>query len=175
VLKGKQKNHLQQQLENAYLNGEKTQTDYSYYPDRWVEPYKGRRKACGLQLYDSLNITVKDKDKRQQQWVANYHSFHAPVLMLFFMDKIMQAGSYMDYGMFLQSLMLAATEQGLASCAQAALCDYSPLIREFLGYDSDKTLVCGMALGYEDTAAKINNYRTPREPITSFTEFFGQE
>ncbi len=171
VLKGERKNLLQQQLEDVYLSGEKASTDYTYYPDRWVEPYKERRKACGLQLYKSLNIAVQDKHRRQEQWIANYHSFNAPILLLFFMDDVMQTGSYMDYGMFLQSLMLAATEQGLATCAQAALCDYATHIRKFLGYDDNKILVCGMALGYEDVKAEINNYRTSREPVVSFTEF----
>jgi nitroreductase len=172
VLKGERKNRLQQQLEAAYLNSEKMQSDYTYYPSTWVEPYNARRKACGLQLYRALNITIQDKHRRQEQWIANYHSFGAPVLMLFFMDEVMQTGSYVDYGMFLQSLMLSATEQGLASCAQAALCDYSQIIRDYLGYDNDKSLICGLALGYEDTQATINNYRTPREEVSSFTEFF---
>jgi nitroreductase len=172
VLKGDKKCQLQQKIEEAYLAGVAVQNDYIYYPMTWVDPYQARRKACGLQLYKSLNIAAQDKHRRQQQWIANYHSFHAPILLLFFMDEVMQAGSYIDYGMFLQSLMLSATEQGLATCAQAALCDYSKIIREYLGYDNNKILICGMAVGYEDTTAEINNYRTHREDVTSFTEFF---
>lgn len=172
VLKGKKKDSLQQQLEKAYLNGETLQADYTYYPTTWIEPYKTRRKACGLQLYNSLNIGVQDKHKRQQQWIANYHSFHAPILLLFFMDKVMETGSFIDYGMFLQSLMLCATAKGLATCPQAALCDYSTVIRDFLGYDSNKVLICGMALGYADTSAGINQYRTERAEVANFTEFY---
>lgn len=172
VLRGERKNSLQQQIEQAYLNGQKPLQDYDYYPTTWVNPYQARRIACGLQLYKSLNITREDKSRKQEQWIANYHSFHAPVLLLFFIDKVMQVGSYIDYGMFLQSVMLAATEQGLATCAQAALCDYSALIREYLGYSEDKILICGMALGYADESAPINGYRTEREAVSCFTEFF---
>lgn len=172
VLREERKKYLQQKLEQVYREGESTQNDYTYYPVKWVEPYQSRRKACGLQLYSSVNIDRQDKHRRTVQWVANYHSFDAPVVLLFFMDNIMETGSYIDYGMFLQSFMLAATEEGLATCAQAALCDYSDVIRRFLGYSQDKTLVCGIALGYEDTDAAINDYRTPREPVSSFTQFF---
>lgn len=172
VLMGERKNRLQQHLEASYRHGLPSKPDYAYYPLEWVEPYQGRRKACGLQLYSALQIERGDTQQRMVQWIANYHSFDAPVVLLFFMDKVMQTGSYMDYGMFLQSLMLAAVEQGLATCAQAALCDYSDAIREFLGYGDDKVFVCGMALGYEDPAAAINDYRTPRESVADFTRFF---
>jgi nitroreductase len=78
----------------------------------------------------------------------------------------------MDVGMFLQSLMLAAVEEGLATCAQAALGQYPQLVKKVLGYDPDTVLLCGMALGYEDTAAPVNNYRTEREEVATFTRFF---
>lgn len=172
VLMGERKNRLQQRLEASFRRGIPSKSDYIYYPLEWVEPYQGRRKACGLQLYSAVQIGRDDTQRRTVQWIANYHSFDAPVVLLFFMDEVMQTGSYLDYGMFLQSLMLAAVEQGLATCAQAALCDYSDVIREFLGYSDDKVLVCGMALGYEDPAAAINDYRTPRESALSFTRFF---
>lgn len=172
VLMGERKNRLQQRLEASYRKGVPNQQDYIYYPLEWLDPYQARRRECGLQLYSALNIKREDTQRRMVQWIANYHSFDAPVVLLFFMDKVMQTGSYLDYGMFLQSLMLAAVEQGLATCAQAALCDYSDVIREFLGYDEDKVLVCGMALGYEDSAAAINDYRTPRAQPLDFTRFF---
>jgi nitroreductase len=171
ALTGEKKNTLQQRLEQAFRDGVSNQQDYTYYPVNWTEPYKARRKACGLQLYQSIGITRDDKQRRMAQWIANYHSFDAPVLLLFFMDETMETGSYIDYGMFLQSLMLAAVEQGLATCAQAALCDYSDVIRDFLGLDKDKVLICGMALGYEDQQAAINHYRTPREAVETFIQF----
>ena len=171
VLMGDAKNRLQQRLAASFRQGMAAKRDYTYYPVQWVEPYQARRKACGLQLYRALQIGRDDTQRRTEQWLANYHSFNAPVLLLFFMDNVMETGSFLDYGMFLQSLMLAAVEQGLATCPQAALCDYADVVRDALGYDSNKVLVCGMALGYPDLDAPINQYRTPREMATHFTQF----
>jgi len=61
---------------------------------------------------------------------------------------------------------------GLATCPQAALAEYPHIVRDQLAYDASTTVVCGMALGYEDTSAVVNGYRTPRESVDSFTHFF---
>lgn len=172
VVSGKTKTALQNRLETAFLTGEKEERDYNYYPQEWKTPYKGRRTACGMQLYTALGIERQDKERRREQWVANYRAFDAPVMLLFFIDADLEKGSYLDYGMFLQSLMLAAVEEGLATCPQAALSDYPQIVKEFLGYPKEALLLCGIALGYEDADAAVNNYRTPREEVESFTRFF---
>jgi len=172
VVKGKTKLTLQTLIEKAFRSGNPGKADYVYYPEKWTEPYKSRRIACGLQLYTTLNIARDDKQARQDQWAANFRSFDAPVMLLFFMDADMQTGSYMDYGMFLQSIMLAALDQGLATCPQAALADYADIIKTTLDYPDDSILLCGMALGYEDKDALVNSYRTPRERVDSFTKYF---
>lgn len=172
VLTGDKKRALQQTLEDSFRAGVKGKMDYAYYPDQWKDPFLARRKVCGLQLYSALNIGKEDKERRADQWIANYRAFDAPVMLLFFIDRIMDTGSYLDYGMFLQSVMLAAVDNGLATCPQAALGEYPDLVREFLGYGADQVLVCGMALGYEDTTAAVNSYRTEREPVAGFTRFF---
>lgn len=171
VLMGEKKKALQDQIEAAYRSGVKGGMDYSYYPDQWIDPFLARRRLCGLQLYSALKIGKEDKERRAEQWVANYRSFDAPVMLLFFINRIMDTGSYLDYGMFLQSVMLMAVEQGLATCPQAALGEYPDIVRNFMGYDHDQIVVCGMAMGYEDTSAAINSYRTEREPVSQFTEF----
>jgi nitroreductase len=172
VVSGEAKQKLQTQIESAFRKGDKGQTDYAYYPDEWIEPYKSRRIACGLQLYSTLKISRGDKQRQLDQWAANYRAFDAPVMLLFFMDKHMQTGSFIDYGMFLQSIMLVAQEQGLATCPQAALADYSEIIKTALGYPKEEILLCGMALGYEDKEALVNSYRTPREHVETFTRYF---
>jgi len=146
--------------------------DYQYYPVQWDDPYKSRRVACGLQLYKALSITKEDKQRRNDQWAANYRAFDAPAVLFFFMDPAMETGSFLDYGMFLQSFMLAAVEQGLATCPQAALGEYPQIVKRELGYPDDSILLCGMAIGYEDTGALVNSYRTPREDVESFTKVF---
>ncbi|TXH69756.1 MAG: nitroreductase [Thiothrix sp.] len=172
VLMGEKKRALQDKIESAYRKGVKGGMDYSYYPNEWKDPFLARRRVCGLQLYSALKIGKEDKERRAEQWVANYRSFDAPVMLLFFIDRIMDTGSYLDYGMFLQSIMLAAVEHGLATCPQAALGEYPDIVREYLSYDQNQIVVCGMALGYEDPSADINSYRTEREAVSKFTEFY---
>ena len=172
VVTGETKIKLQQQLEQAFYSNTPSQIDYQYYPVKWKPVYKQRRHQCGIQLYQALNIARDDSDARKQQWAANYRAFDAPVMLLFFIDASMETGSFLDYGMFLQSLMLAAMEEGLATCPQAALAEYPNIVKSILGYSDDRLVLCGMALGYEDLQAKVNNYRTPRETTSTFTNFF---
>jgi nitroreductase len=172
VVSGDKKQQLQKQIEDAFHGGDKGKADYSYYPDQWLDPYKSRRIACGLQMYTTLKIERKDKQRQMDQWAANYRAFDAPVMLLFFMQARMQTGSYLDYGMFLQSIMLAALDKGLATCPQASLADYPHIIKPALEFPEENILLCGMALGYEDKKALINSYRTPREPVSAFTRYY---
>ncbi len=172
VVSGKTKQSLQKKIEATFRGGDKGKADYGYYPTEWKEPFTSRRKECGLLMYKTLEIKREDKERQMDQWAANYRAFDAPVMLLFFMDSAMQAGSYMDYGMFLQSVMLAAVEQGLATCPQASIADYPEIIKSELGYESDTILLCGMALGYEEKDALVNSYRTSREDVDSFTQYF---
>ncbi|MGR9073670.1 MAG: nitroreductase [Gammaproteobacteria bacterium] len=172
VVSGRAKRGLSQKLERAFREGRPRNPDYQYYPLEWTEPYKSRRKACGLQLYSSLNIGREDKDKQRDQWAANYRAFDAPAALFFFMDRIMEKGSYIDYGMFLQSIMLAAVEEGLATCPQASLAEYPGIVKKELDYPEDCVLLCGMAIGYEDAAAPINGYRTPRLRVEEYARFY---
>jgi len=172
VLTGETKKKLQFKIKNSFRTEEDRKGDYQYYPLTWKHPYKRRRVNCGRQMYNALNIQRKDKKRRFEQWAANYRSFDAPVMMLFFLDATMQTGAFLDCGMFLQSIMLSAMEYELSTCTQASLSEFPEIIKETLGYPQDSTLVCGMALGYEDTSAAINSYRTPRDGVEAFTRFY---
>ena len=172
VVTGETRKQLTTALVEAFEKDGLGEMDYKYYPVKWKEPFKKRRVTCGAQLYSALKIERKDKARRIEQWVANYKGFDAPVLFFFFLDSVMEKGSFLDYGMFIQSIMLAALEEGLATCAQAALGQYPELIKTKLGYGPESTLLCGMALGYENTTAPQNNYRTTREEVEVFTKFF---
>ena len=172
VVTGDKKRKLEQRLEAAFSDGIEAKMDYLYYPTEWSEPYKSRRVACGLELYRALHINREDKQRRRDQWAANYRAFDAPVALFFFMDAGLQTGSFMDYGMFLQSLMLAAVDKGLATCPQAALAEYPLLVKQELGYPENSILICGMALGYENHDAAINHYRMQRDEVSAFARFF---
>lgn len=147
--------------------------DYHYYPTEWHEPYKSRRKVCGLALYSSINISIEEKDKRKVAWYRNYYFFGAPVGLLFFVDRSLEKGSWVDMGMFIQNVMLAARGLGLETCPQASLAEYPNIVREIVCVSKDEALICGMALGFEDQKHPINHYRTDREPVASFTKVLG--
>ncbi|WP_092220082.1 nitroreductase family protein [Desulforhopalus singaporensis] len=171
VVSGKLKKSMTQEMQQQFEQKGAGEMDYNYYPNDWKEPYRKRRVECGAALYSALNIERRDRAGRLRQWQANYRAFDAPVILFFFIDPIMEKGSFLDYGMFIQSVMLAAVEQGLATCAQAALGQYPELVKKTLGYPQETILICGMALGYEDPGAPVNNYRTTRIEVEKFTTF----
>ena len=172
VVTGDSKTKLCDKMEEAFRTGKKGAMDYNYYPTEWIGEYKERRKACGKLLYSTLKIKREDKQKQLDQWALNYQAFGAPVVLLFFIDKALEKGSYLDYGMFLQSIMLSAVEHGLATCPQAALGEYPEIVREELCYSQDKVLLCGMAIGYEDKSAIINSIRMPREELDKMVRYY---
>jgi nitroreductase len=145
--------------------------EYDYYPQQWVSPYIDRRRENGWSLYGLLGITKTDKDKMHLQHQRNYRFFDAPVGLMFTIDRVMGRGSLLDYGMFLQSLMVAARAHGLHTCPQAAWNGFSSIVLPHLGAAPGEMLVCGMALGYADAEASVNTFVTPREPVSSFTHW----
>ena len=146
---------------------------YDYYPEKWVSPYIDRRRENGWSLYGLLGIGKADKDKMHLQHQRNYKFFDAPVGLMFTLDKVMGRGSLVDYGMFLQSVMLAARAHGLHTCPQAAWNGFATIILPHVGAGPDEMLVCGMALGYADDKDIVNTFRTPRETVASFTHWLG--
>jgi nitroreductase len=142
---------------------------YDYYPKEWKSPFIDRRRACGFGLYGVLGIGKGDKAKMHAQHQRNYRFFDAPVGLMFTIDKIMGAGSLVDYGMFLQSIMIAARARGLHTCPQAAWNPFASIILPLIGASDQEMLVCGMSLGYADDAEVVNSFRTEREPVENFT------
>ena len=142
---------------------------YDYYPQNWASPYLDRRRENGWGLYGLLGIGRGDKDKMHAQHQRNYHFFDAPVGLMFTIDKILGRGSLMDYGMFLQNIMVAARGRGLHSCPQAAWNGFAKIILPHIGAGPEEMLVCGMSLGYADPSDKVNGFHTPRVPAEEFT------
>lgn len=145
--------------------------EYDYYPEKWVSPYIDRRRENGWGLYGLLGITKGDKDKMHAQHQRNFRLFDAPVGLMFTVDRIMGRGSLVDYGMFLQTLMIAARGHGLHTCPQAAWNGFAKIILPHIGAGDNEMLVCGMALGYADPSHLVNSFHTPREPVESFTHW----
>ncbi len=145
--------------------------EYDYYPQNWVSPYIDRRRENGWSLYGLLGIGKGDKDKMHLQHQRNYRFFDAPVGLMFTIDRVMGRGSLLDYGMFLQNLMVAARAHGLHTCPQAAWNGYASLIMPHIGAGPQEMLVCGMALGYADASDPVNRFHTPRVAVTGFAHW----
>jgi len=169
VVRGAVKERISTALLAARQHNEPERPDYAYYPKEWVEPYKSRRKATGLALYQALNIGKDDAFARLKAWNGNYHFFGAPAGLLFFVDRALSQGAWVDMGMFIENVMLAARAHGLDTCPQASLAEYPDIVRGILNIPATRALVCGMALGYADAGAPVNSYRTEREPVSAFT------
>ncbi|NBA96075.1 nitroreductase [Pseudomonas sp. R5(2019)] len=160
-------------LEAAATQSDEHTPEYQYYPDQCFEPYSGRSREVGVDLDEALGIARGDLEARERQTLRNYLFFDAPVGLLISLDRRLNTGSYMDLGMFMQNIMLAARGQGFHTCAQAAFAWYHKIVRQHLPLPDDHILVCGIALGHEDRTAPENNFNTAREPIAGFTTFHG--
>jgi nitroreductase len=150
---------------------EQYKEEYDYYPQKWVSPYIERRRENGWSLYGLLGIGKGDKDKMHAQHQRNFRLFDAPVGLMFTVDRVMGRGSLVDYGAFLQSIMVAARGLGLDTCPQAAWNGFSSIILPLIGAGPDEMLVCGMALGYADQQAVVNTLHTPRATVEEFTRW----
>lgn len=147
------------------------QAEYRYYPAEWKPAYAARRRKIGLDLYELLGIAKGDKARMHEQHGRNYAFFGAPVGLLFTIDRSLTQGSWLDCGMFMQNLMLAARAHGLDSCVQAAWIHYHAQLAEWLDLPPEQMLLCGMALGYADPSAPENRLTTERAAVAEFTTF----
>lgn len=147
---------------------------FPYYPSKWREPYLARRRKVGWDLYGLLGITREDKAGLARQHWRNFAFFDAPVALVFTMDRDLETGSWLDYGMFLQNVMLAARAEGLDTCPQAAISNAHEILRRELAIPEGEFVVCGMSLGYA-ADDKVNTLVTVREPVSAFARFEGFE
>jgi len=174
VLTGEAKSALTQKIMAAYDDPAQraTHTDeYAYYPTEWRSPYIDRRRKVGWDLYGLLGIGKADKAAMHAQHGRNYAFFDAPVGLIFTIDRVLQQGSWLDYGMFLQSVMVAARGRGLDTCPQQAFAQYHRIIEEQLQLPPERMVVCGMSLGWADPAARVNALHTERAPVAEFARF----
>ncbi|MBT3306238.1 MAG: nitroreductase [Alphaproteobacteria bacterium] len=147
--------------------------EYNYYPMSFPEPYKSRRRKVGWDLYGLLGIEKGDREKMHAQHGRNYQFFDAPVGLMFTIDRFLEIGSWLDYGMFLQNIMVAARGLGLHTCPQAAFAPHHKIIREQMNIPENEVVICGMSLGVIDPDAPENALMTEREPVEAFTTFMG--
>jgi nitroreductase len=172
VLTGAAKDRLSKAVyDTAMSEPGQHKSEYAYYPAQFPEPYLSRRRKVGWDLYGLLGIKRGENARMQAQHARNYLFFDAPVGMIFTIDRVLEIGSWLDYGMFLENVMIAARGFGLHTCPQAAFAPYHAVIRQELGIPESEVVVCGLSLGHEDTGAVENTLHTEREPLSNFVEF----
>ena len=174
VLTGAAKQNLSAKILDAFNDPAVAAThsdEYPYYPAEWRSPFIDRRRKMGWDMYGLLGIEKGDKQRMHEQHGRNFKFFDAPVGLIFTIDRVMRQGSWLDYGTFLQNIMIAARARGLHTCPQVAFMQFHKIILEFLGVPPEQMLVCGMSLGYADPDAAVNTLITEREPVSSFAKF----
>ncbi len=159
-------------IKQAFLTGEPGhRRDYDYYTDPMREPYLARRRQCGWGLYGTLGIGRGDRAKSKAYRATNYDFFGAPAGLVFTIDRQLERGSWLDYGMFLQTIMLAARARGLHTCAEASIASYPDIVRRELNITPDWIVICGMAVGYADPQALVNTFQPPRIDVQEYAVF----
>ncbi|KHL06073.1 UNVERIFIED_CONTAM: nitrobenzoate reductase, partial [Mumia flava] len=151
VLTGESKARLSESVLAAYDHPEADtvhREEYPYYPRTWIDPYQSRRRKVGWDLYGLLGIGRTDKERMHAQHARNFRFFDAPVGIIFTIDRVMEQGSWLDYGMFLEAVMVAARARGIDTCPQAAFTQFHRIIAEHLRLTDDEMVVCGMSMGY---------------------------
>ena len=148
-------------------------TEYNIYPPNLKEPYESRRREVGRSMYEVLNIPKEDKAGRMKQFMRNFEFFGAPIALFFAIDREMQEGQWSDLGMFIQSIMLLAREEGLHTAPQEAWAIWYKTVNKFLNIPEELMLFCGMGIGFADENDPINTFRSKREDINDFADFIG--
>lgn len=172
VLTGATLKRVGSAIQRAFVTDEPGhRRDYDYYTDPIYEPYLARRRQCGWGLYSTLGIGRGDREKSKAYRATNYTFFGAPAGLIFTIDRKLEKGSWLDYGMFLQTIMLAARARGLHTCPEAAIASYPDIVRGELGIEAGWTVICGMALGYADPDAVVNTFQPPRIALEEYATF----
>lgn len=139
--------------------------EYAIYPKNLDGRYEEQRRGVGRAMFESIGLGRDNKAGRGAQMAKNWDSFGAPVQLFTYCRKYMGPPQWADMGMWLQTVMLLLREEGLDSCAQEIWAMYGGYMRELLNIDDDHIFFCGMAIGYRDADAPINNFDVPRVAV----------
>jgi len=175
VLAGRAKDALSEALieHHSGEGSDFSSAEYRYYPETFFEPYLSRRRKVGFDLYGLLGIARGETGRMKRQHARNLAFFGAPVGFIFTIDRRLEIGSWLDYGMFLENIMIAARAQNLDTCVQAAFAPFHQIIRQHLPIPETEVVICGMSLGYADPDAPENQLRSERSPAAEFATFLG--
>lgn len=175
VLTGTALQALIDRLLMAQDTDEPISSEYSYFPERMSRALKDRQRRAGYALYEALGIERRDVQRRRAQFTRNYAFFGAPVGVVVTIERAMGKGCFMDLGMAIMTFLLSAEDEGLGTSGIGALANYGPIVHEHLNLPEDELVVCGIAVGFPDKGAKVNQFRTERCSLAEFTTFRGFE
>ncbi|MBR0898263.1 nitroreductase [Bradyrhizobium tropiciagri] len=174
VLAGAAKAEVSAALLHAYENEPNEHvSEYQYYASEFPQPYLGRRQEFGRLFYDSLGIAQSDTAARSRQTAKNFAFFGAPVGLIVTIDRRLAMGSWLDLGMFIQNVMLAAVGRGLQSCPQETFAKYHRILRPALSIPAEQMVACGISMGHPRHQARAR--LMPRADLEAFASFKGFE
>ncbi len=148
------------------------QMEYAIYPDKLPDPWLARRYGVASAMYGALGIAREDRAARDASLRDNFTGFGAPVMVFVHCRRLMGPPQWADMGIWLQSVMLLLREAGLDSCPQEAWAMYGKTVRDALGLDDEHILYCGLAIGYRDPDAAVNNFPVDRAPLDEVVRWF---
>ncbi|WP_234397761.1 nitroreductase [Sneathiella glossodoripedis] len=175
VVSGEELRKLVSSVQNNLLEMKDETPEYNVYPPDLKDPYRTRRRVVGQALYELIGVPRKDTAGKLRQLAKNFEFFGAPVGLFFVMDRQMEIGQYADLGMFMQNIMLLARSNGLHTCPQEAWARWPETVSRFLNLQEHEMMFCGMALGYMDESAKINELQSERASLEDFVNWRGFE
>jgi nitroreductase len=174
ALAGEAKHELcERVLEADRYQAERHVSEYRYYPEELPAPYSLRKNEFGKLYYGSLGIPRGDKNARADQTSWNYGFFGASVGLIVTIDRRLEKGSWLDLGMFMQNILLAAAGRGLATCPQEAFSKYHRILRSQLGIPEEQVVVCGISIGRP--RRRYEKRIMPRADVNEFASFSGFE
>jgi nitroreductase len=171
VLGGRIKQQLSDALARAHTDG--THPQLQHMPDPLPQSFQSRQEDFGARYYGALCIDKADIEARSRATGRNFYFFGAPVGMIFTIDARLKKYSWLDYGLFIQNIMIAARARGLDTCPQVSFARYQSVIAEHIEIDAGHDVVCGMSLGYAEQGSVVNRLEIPREPVGQFARFAG--
>jgi len=171
VLSGRSKQQLSDRLARAYAD--ETYPLLNHLPDPLPHSFRVRQEDFGMRYYGALGIDKADTAARTRATGRNFDFFGAPIGLIFTIERCLKKYSWLDYGLFLQNIMIAARARGLDTCPQVSFARYQTVITNYLELEPGNEVVCGMSLGYADEESIVNRLQIPREPTDRFTRFLG--
>jgi len=98
--------------------------------------------------------------------------YGAPVAIIVTIDRIFPKVRYLDVGLSISYLLLAAEAKGLSTCPVGLVTAYGDEIADALGIPQEKEVLLVVALGHADDAAPVNDIKTDRVALPEILTWY---